>query len=614
MGKVFYQKIGASLNRDNSCEFRVWAPYAREVMLCFVEESRSNIKMIKMEYGYWYARVEDCMEATRYLFKPDGKGPFPDPASRYQPEGVHGPSEVKDFTSFKWSDHLWENIPLGNMIFYELHTGIFSGGGGFKDIISRLDYFQELGINTIQLMPVGQFPGKRNWGYDGVYPFSVQQSYGGPYELMKLVDACHNKRLAVVLDVVYNHLGPEGNYFGEYAPYFTSRYNTPWGNAINYDDSYAYGVRNFVVQNVTMWLEDFHLDGLRLDAVHAIYDFSARHIMQELSETVEEINHRTGRAHYLIAESGLNDSRYINKIQSGGYGLDAQWNDDYHHGIHTLVTGEKNGYYVDFTDPEMFTKAYCNGFAYDGEYSVYRKRVFGNSSKNNQGQQFVVYSQNHDQVGNRKLGERLSSLVSFETLKLIAGTVFLSPYLPMLFMGEEYGEKKPFLYFVNHNDRELNRLVREGREQEFESFFSGNSISSPDPSEEESFLKCKLSGNPFSDGFSKTLFEYYKYLIQLKKEHPVISRNNKNDMQVKYDNRIFTIERWHGKIRFIAWLNFGSQPVTMRLPGTFVEKASLLLNSSDKRWGGAGIQVPDSLSANDAAIVRNETMLLYSNQ
>jgi maltooligosyltrehalose trehalohydrolase len=611
-GKI-YQPIGAFAHSDGSCDFKLWCPMAKQVVVQLVHPQSMEIAMQVYEYGYWHIKVENCRAGTRYFYKVDDKKPFPDPASRFQPEGVHGPSEVVDFSSFTWEDGDWKNIPLEKMIFYELHTGIFSKEGTFGGIENRLDYLLNLGINTLSIMPVSQFPGKRNWGYDGVYPFAVQQSYGGPDGLMQLVNTCHKKGLAVVMDVVYNHLGPEGNYLGQFAPYFTNRYQTPWGQAINFDDHYAYGVRNYFVQNALMWFEKYHIDGLRLDAIHAIYDFSAKHIMQELAESTEAFDKQTGQKHYLIAESGLNDSRYINGPDTGGYGLDAQWNDDFHHGLHALVSGEKNGYYMDFENPQTLVDAYTNGFAYSGQYSPFRKRHFGNSSKLNPGHQFVVYAQNHDQVGNRKFGERLRSLTTFETLKLVAGALFISPYLPMLFMGEEYGENNQFLYFVDHNDQELNRLVREGRQKEFEDFHTEDKSTTPDPASEDTFIKSKLAPDPLSDAYASALFDYHKFLIHLKKTHPVLQYTDKNSVRAIINNRVLTIERWHKDLQLIAWLNFGKQPVAMTLPQNFKGSNALLLNSADTKWHGPGVKAPDQLSANEVAMIKNETMLIYSN-
>ena len=606
------RQVGAILNKDKSCDFNLWAPFASKVQLILEHPFEKKIEMIQENEEYWHVKLENFESATRYMFQVDDTMPLPDPASFYQPYGVEGPSEVRDLNEFKWTDGDWQNIPLENMIFYELHTGVFSKKGTFEGIAERLDYLLDLGVNTIQLMPVSQFPGNRNWGYDGVFPFAIHESYGGPEGLMNLVNICHQKGLAVFLDVVYNHIGPEGSCLAEYGPYFAERYKTPWGKAINYDDKYCDGVRNYIIQNTLMWLQQFHIDGLRLDAVHTIFDFSAKHIMQELAEQVNLLNIETGKKHYLIAESALNNTRYINPPEIGGYGLDGQWNDDFHHALHALVTGEKNGYYIDFTNPDSLKKAFINGYVFEGEYSEFRKRRYGNSSQNNPGKQFIVFSQNHDMVGNRRFGERLSNLVCFEMLKLIAGTVFVSPYLPLLFMGEEYGEKNPFLYFINHKSDLLNKRVRHSRQNGFKSFYPGDNKSAPNPSEISTFLKSKLS-EPLGDEESLALFEYYKKLISLKKTHPVLNKADKKNIKVSQENKVFSIERWNEESRIISWLNFSTDNFEVTLPSGFGEKsARLLLCSSDKQWNGPGYEIPVNITCKENVTLKAVSMLLYS--
>jgi maltooligosyltrehalose trehalohydrolase len=597
---------------DKSCSFTVWAPLRKKVEVVILHPRKKILPMIRDQFGYWVAIAEGISEGTLYQYRLDGSLIRPDPASRSQPGGVLGPSQVTDPGKFGWTDSSWPNIPIGKLIFYELHTGTFSDEADFDGIIRRLDYLVDLGINAIELMPVGQFPGERNWGYDVAYPFAVQHSYGGPEGLMKLVDTCHNKKIAVFLDVIYNHLGPKGNYLADFGPYFTDRYKTPWGKAINFDDSYAYGVRNYMIQNALMWLEDFHIDGLRLDAVHAIYDFSARHIMHELAEHTDKLNERTGRKHFLIAESALNDSRYINSTKTGGYGLDAQWNDDFHHSLHVLATGERTGYYKDFINPETLKKSFIDGYAYEGQYSEYKKRFFGNSSKPNPGHQFVVFSQNHDQTGNRKFGERMSMLVSFEMLKLVAGAVFISPFLPLLFMGEEYGEKKPFLYFVDHDDEKLNSLVREGRQKEFKYFFPDDDIPAPDPSDIASYKQSKLTTDPLSQSESETLYKYYKTLIKLKKTHPVLKHCNKRNIRIDNEGKVFTVERWYNRNHIIAYLNFTDQTVKVILPPAFTRKASLVINSSEKQWNGPDPAPSPQKPVNKVVLINKEAIHIYS--
>ncbi|MGC9341571.1 MAG: alpha-amylase family glycosyl hydrolase, partial [Bacteroidales bacterium] len=374
-----YPIVFPLLQEENRWEFTLWAPELKDVKL-ELEDGKKLVDFKKRDFGYWTTTVEDLEPGTRYKYRINKKNSFPDPASLSQPGGVHEASELINLEEFEWTDREWKNIPLKSMIQYELHTGTFSKEGNFEGVISKLDYLKELGINTIEILPVAQFSGKRNWGYDGVYPYAVHDSYGGTFKLMELVNACHNKGIAVILDVVYNHLGPEGNYLSNFGPYFSGKYSTPWGNPINFDGPYSDGVRNYFIQNALMWCRDFHIDGLRLDAVHAIYDFSAKHVMQELAENLKKLSRQTGKDYFLVAESNLNDVRYINPMTKGGYGLDAQWNDDFHHSLHALVTGERNGYYMDFGTEQSLSKSIKNTFVYDGRYSEFRKKTYGNST------------------------------------------------------------------------------------------------------------------------------------------------------------------------------------------------------------------------------------------
>ncbi|MBD3290350.1 malto-oligosyltrehalose trehalohydrolase, partial [candidate division KSB1 bacterium] len=463
-------RIGAHYNDNKTCEFTVWAPLPEKVELKLKKTTERTIRMSRDRRGYWHATVKDISVHTNYTYLLNGETERPDPASFWQPHGVHQASQVVNHKKFRWTDKEWSGISLKEMIIYELHVGTFTEKGTFKEIIPRLKRLLELGVNTIEIMPVAQFPGERNWGYDGVYPFAVQNSYGDPDSLKKLVNECHKLGLAVVLDVVYNHLGPEGNYLRDFGPYFTDKYKTPWGEAVNFDDEFSDEVRNYFIENALYWFDNYHIDALRLDAIHAIFDMSAKKFLQELAERVQQFSHDNLRKHYLIAESDLNNSTVISPREMGGYGLDAQWADDFHHSVHTLLTGEEAGYYQDFGETGHLIKALENAVVYTGQYSEYRKRSHGNSYRDQHASQFVVAIQNHDQVGNRMMGERLSHLISFEGLKLAAGVLLLSPYIPLIFMGEEYGESSPFLYFVSHGDPNLIKAVREGRKSEFKSF------------------------------------------------------------------------------------------------------------------------------------------------
>ena len=571
------QQVGAWVKPDGSCTFTIWAPEQEKVSLNITAPEPQTIGMQKNDFGYWSVTVPAISPETRYFFRLNNELDRPDPASMFQPGTVHEASGIVDHNRFNWTDQHWAGVPLETMIIYELHTGTFTDQHNFEGIIEKLDYLVELGINAIEIMPVAQFPGERNWGYDGVYPFAVQNSYGGPEELKKLVNACHAKGIAVVLDVVYNHLGPEGNYLNDFGPYFTDKYQTPWGRSLNFDDAYCDGVRNYFIQNALMLFREFHIDALRLDAVHAIMDLSANHFLKELATEVNKLNLETGRKHFLIAESDLNDVRMINPIEKGGHGMDAQWSDEFHHALHGLTTGETDGYYSDFGKLEDLEKAFRDTFVFNGNYSPHRHKTYGNSAAENPGRQFVVFAQNHDQVGNRMLGDRISGTVSLPMLKVIAATYLLSPYVPMLFMGEEYGEKNPFQYFISHSEKDLVEAVRKGRKEEFKSFKWAGEV--PDPQSEETFRNSTLSWN-YREGEHKELWNFYRTLIRLRKTDPVFSRPDKQNMLVSADpaKKMLTIERWHNQTRIKLFLNFGKEARELTVPEA--ETWSLLLNSA----------------------------------
>jgi maltooligosyltrehalose trehalohydrolase len=594
----------------NTYEFNLWAPKATEVKIV-AGPPQHEVPMTQLGFGYWSAVVEGVKPGMRYRYQIDGGESFPDPASLSQPEGVHGASEVIDLHDFQWTDAGWQNIPLNEMVQYELHTGTFSPEGTFAGIRSRLVYLLDLGINTIEILPVAQFSGERNWGYDGVYPFAVQNSYGGAKGLMELVDACHQKGIAVILDVVYNHFGPEGNYVGQFGHYFSGKYSTPWGEPVNFDGAHSDGVRQYVVQNALMWCRDFHMDGLRLDAVHSIFDFSATHILQAMAENLHELSVATGKKYYLIAESHLNDVRYISPLSKGGYGLDAQWSDDFHHAVHVLATGERKGYYEDFGEPSQLSKAIKKAFVYDGQYSAFRKKSYGNSTENNGGEQFVIFNQNHDQVGNRKNGERLISLAGFEMAKLIAGSMFVAPNVPMLFMGEEYGERNPFYYFVSHLDPKLNRLVSEGRKKEFEKFYDDDD-NVPDPASPETFEKSKLSWAIRDNPEYQAMFNYYKMLINLRKNHPVLKVTDKDQLKITEEGKVFMLQRWQGSQFVLAIMNYEKHDVPVTIPSEVPGKLQKLIASSATQWNGPGEKGPSEVSAGSQLTITKESILIYS--
>lgn len=605
-------KIGANYTGNGKCEFVVWAPFLKKMLLKIVSTEERVIPMVRDNRGYWHVTAEIVSPSTLYYYRLDDERERPDPASHFQPKGVHGPSQLVDHNSFNWEDRNWRGIALSEMIIYELHVGTFTPDGTFSAAISRLPELTDLGINAIEIMPVSQFPGERNWGYDGTYPFAVQNSYGGPEWLKHLVNECHKKGVVVVLDVVYNHLGPEGNYLRDYGPYFTDKYKTPWGMAINFDDAYSNEVRNFFIENALHWFKNYHIDALRLDAIHGISDLSAKPFLQELAERVEEFSSLEGKRFYLIAESDLNDSRVIRPRELGGYGIDAQWCDDFHHSIHTLLTGEKDGYYIDFGRIEHLVKSLREGFVYSGGYSEYRKRNHGNSSNDRPAVQFIVFSQNHDQMGNRMLGERLTNIASFESLKLAAGTVLLSPYIPLLFMGEEYGEDAPFLYFVSHSDPGLIQAVREGRKEEFKAFaWKGEPF---DPQNVETFLKSKIRWEKRREGKHKILLDFYKNLLKLRRNVPALSNLDKESLDVYgfEEDRILFMRRWKNDSHVFCIFNFNREDTkfSTSLPE---ENWRKLLDSSDFDWKGPGSLLPESISGGEEVLsLRRHSFVIYS--
>lgn len=601
-----YQSIGAIYLDNNSCQFTVWSPLRKQVNLQIVSPEKRSIPLKKKERGYWQVTVDNITPETRYFYELDGELLRPDPASHFQPNGVHEASQVVDHNQFDWQDQGWNNINLEDWIIYELHPGTFTPEGTFEAIIDRLPYLKDLGINIIELMPVGQFPGKRNWGYDGAYWFAVQNSYGGPNGLKKLVNACHQQGIGVILDVIYNHFGPEGNYTQDFGPYFTQKYKTPWGSAINYDDAYSDGVRNVVIQNALYWLDNYHIDGLRLDAIHAIYDFSAKHILKELAEAVETLNKKV----YLIAESDLNDVKIIDKSERGGYNIDAQWSDDFHHCLHTLLTKENKGYYQDFSKLELLAKVLKEGFAYSGDYSPFRKRYHGNSAIDCPPYQFVVCNQNHDQVGNRMLGERFSQLISFEQLKIAAGLTLLSPYIPLLFMGEEYGEDAPFLYFIDHNDPGLIEAVREGRKEEFNEFYEVGDP--PDAASLETFKQSTLDWEKQQKEKHKTLYQFYQSLINLRRQIPALAQRKERNLEVETDTEknLLKVTRYYKNSKIMYWVNFDANSIIFDFKPT-QENWHKQLDSSDEKWLGKGAKMPKDLSQSSSLEIPAYSIVVY---
>ncbi|MFC3199691.1 malto-oligosyltrehalose trehalohydrolase [Parapedobacter deserti] len=593
---------GCHIGTDKACHFSVWAPLKKEVILHIVSPEERLIPMERSNEGYFQVTVEDCPPAARYYFNPDRAGDLPDPASHFQPEGVHGPSAVVDHTTFEWSDSGWENPGLQDLILYELHVGTFTEAGTFDAIIPRLEDLLATGINAIEIMPVAQFSGNRNWGYDGVFPYAVQDSYGGPEGLKRLVNACHRLGIAVILDVVYNHLGPEGNRLPQFGPYFTDAYKTPWGDAINFDGPWSDGVRDYFASNAIHWFHHYHIDGLRLDAIHAIFDNGAVHILQRINEAADQYAQQTEKSVHMIAESDLNAPRVIQNFKAGGYGFDAQWLDDFHHALFVALYPEGKDRYEDFGTVEQLAKAYTDGFVYSGEYTKARKRKYGASSAGIPGFKFVAFIQNHDQVGNHKNGERLSVQLPDSHLRIAAAALLLAPYIPMLFMGEEYGEERPFLYFTSHSDEQLVELVREGRKEEFGHWLGEEDP--PDPQAESTFRACVLDWSKRTQGKHRHLLAWHRRLIHLRRSHVALQNFNKTGTQVD----VLSEHAWAllrqdetEKSQLLALFNLSDQPLPHTLPQntTWI----CLLDSTVPDPEGGHTVNPDSLTLPPASVL-----------
>lgn len=551
--------------------FRVWAPLPQKVEL---KAGDHRLAMTADSDGWWQADLPHVKPGTDYGFVLDGNGPFPDPRSPWQPRGIEGRSRSVDHRAFPWTDGNWKAPPLASAIIYELHVGTFTPAGTFDAIIEKLDHLAGLGVTHVELMPVNEFSGGRGWGYDGVNLFAPHHAYGGPEGLKRLVDACHAHRLAVILDVVYNHLGPAGNHLGKFAPYFTRHYTSPWGEGINFDQANSTLVRRFFCDNALMWLRDYHFDGLRLDAVHAIFDASAVPFLEQLSAEVRQLEVQVNRPLALIAESDLNDPRLLWERDCHGFGLDAQWNDDFHHALHTVLTGERQGYYGDFGSLADLSKALRRAFVYDGRYSEFRRRAHGRPPVGLNGHRFLAYMQNHDQIGNRALGERSSQLLGIGRLKIAAALVLTSPFIPMLFQGEEWGATSPFLYFTDHQDEKLGEMVRQGRRREFaaQGWPEGQV---PDPQSPATFERCKLDWSQASQASHAELLDWHRRLMALRQTEPLLGDGRMDLVRTRFDEaeRWFVVERGP----FVIACNLGSEAKPIHLPaGSYhIEMASL---------------------------------------
>ncbi|MGI9079896.1 MAG: malto-oligosyltrehalose trehalohydrolase [Acidimicrobiales bacterium] len=552
----------------------VWAPKAQAVDVV-VGERRTAMDGPD-ERGWFRTGAAEIDTGADYAFSLDGGPPLPDPRSPWQPHGVHGPSRRVDHGAFAWTDAAWAAPELADVVVYELHVGTFSPEGTFDGAIAHLDHLVGLGITAVEVMPVAEFPGRRGWGYDGVHLWAPHSAYGGPDGLKRLVDACHARDLAVVLDVVYNHLGPDGNYLPQFGPYFTDRYSTPWGEAVNFDGPDSDDVRAFVVDNACMWVRDYHVDGLRLDAVHAIVDTSAVHVVEEVADAVHRLAAELGRRAWVVAESDLNDPRVVRDPELGGWGCDAQWSDDFHHALHAVLTGERTGYYADFGSLAQLAKALRQAYVYDGCRSEHRRRRHGRPPTGLAATRFFGFAQNHDQVGNRATGERSAVLMGTGRLKVAAALVLCSPFVPMLFQGEEWGASTPFQYFTDHGDADLGRAVSEGRRREFAAF-GWDPDDVPDPQDPETFRRSRLDWDELSRPPHDEVLAWHRELLGLRREVPALAGTEVGAPDVRFDEAAGWLVLQRGPLSVVCNLSDAEQPVPLDGGGEAVVAAESVL-------------------------------------
>jgi maltooligosyltrehalose trehalohydrolase len=539
--------------------------------------------------GYHRGRVAGLAPGTRYRYRLHRADAAPvdrpDPASRWQPDGVHGASAIDD-PRFAWSDEGFRPPPLHEQVLYELHVGTFSPEGTFDGVVARLDALVDLGVTTVELLPVAQFPGSRNWGYDGVLPFAVQDSYGGPAGLRRLVEACHARGLAVVLDVVYNHLGPEGNYLADFGPYFTDRYATPWGPSVNVDGPGADAVRRYLVENAVRWVSEFHIDGFRLDAVHAIIDQSATHLLEELAREVRAAGARVGKPVHVVAESDLCDARLLRHPEAGGYGLDGQWADEFHHALHVALTGERDGYYADYEGLADLVRQLRDRYALAGRYSPSRGRTVGRRAPDVPYDRFVVCAQNHDQVGNRLAGDRLHSLTDLEGTKLAAAAVLTSPFVPMLFMGEEHADPAPFQFFTSHSDPDVVAGVSKGRREEFAAFEAWAGPP-PEPQDEATFRRSVINLTLRGEGRHAVVYALYRELVSLRRQLPLLADPAAPDVEASMvpGREAVVLRRRDRGEQVLIVLNADDHEVPVEI-GQAAGTWAVRLDTAERRWGG----------------------------
>lgn len=568
-------------------EFRVWAPNANKMAVKIGESQYPMSGPDKT--GWWNASIEAADNSADYAFiLNDDPTPYPDPRGLWQPNGVHGPSRLYDQTAFIWNDSRWQGPPLSGAVIYEMHVGTFTIAGTFDAAIERLNYLFQLGVTHVELMPVVEFPGKHGWGYDGVALFAVNNLYGGPNGLKRFVDACHSRGLAVILDAVYNHFGPVGNYTTKFGPYLTDKHCTPWGDAVNFEDAGSDEVRRFFCDNALMWMRDYHVDGLRLDAVHEFMDRSAIHFMEQLSAEVEILSSTLERRLVLIAESDLNDPKLVRPREAGGYGVDAQWSDDFHHALFTILNPDKEGkgYYGDFGTFEKLAKALTEVFVYDGVYSHYRRRTHGRPVNGLSAHRFIGFIQNHDQVGNRATGDRLAHIVGMDRAKVAAGIVFMAPFIPMIFEGEEFAASTPFQYFADHEDPEMARAVLEGRKREFAAF-GWNPDEIPDPEKIETFNRSTLKWDEIHEVKHNEMLEWYRRLIQLRRHSASLNDGDMGHVKVLFDEKKKWVTMERGQIKMLC--NLGLESVEFENPDRL---PVVLASRSDVQVNGEKISLP----------------------
>jgi maltooligosyltrehalose trehalohydrolase len=542
--------------------FRLWAPRAERVDVVVAGQRFDLAAAPGIERGWWQRYVRDAGPGVEYGFSLDGGEPLPDPRSPWQPEGIAGMSRVVDHSAFRWTDGPWRGgVPLAGAVLYEIHVGTFTEDGTFDGVIDRLDALTALGVTAVELMPVAEFSGDRGWGYDGVDLYAPHHAYGGPDGLKRLVDACHSRGLSVVLDVVYNHLGPVGNYLAEYGPYFTDRYSTPWGSALNLDGPDCDPVRAFLIDNAVMWLSDYHVDALRLDAVHAIVDNSAVHFLEELAQRVDVLQAHLGRRLTLIAESDRNDPRPVRTVQAGGYGLDGVWLEDFHHALHAVLADERTGYYEDFGSLADLATALTRAHVYDGRYSVFRRRRHGAPAAGLAGTSFVGYLQNHDQIGNRAYGERSTHLMSPGRRRVGLAMVLLAPFVPLLFQGEEWDASTPFLYFTDHADPDLGRAVADGRRREFPSIAAEDI---PDPQDPATMARCVLRWEERVEPEHARMLQWASELIALRRQFPSLTDGRLDRVEVAVDEAAGWLLLRRPPIT--AVVNIGEGPIVCSVP------------------------------------------------